>query len=651
MRNSRNRLLTVAVCIGASLLLCSLGQAVARPGQHRSPAVTRSRVTNGQQDSLVDYFPLSVGNFWKYQFGDTTTIIEVQQYEADFGTVEFTVIGVSPRADALTTWHLIRRRTYLKVWYDNGGAWRQATVQDSTGFDLNESMSGQHTLQTPEVDMHNLFSFPPKYADSTSFLRYDSVRASTSYTLSHWYLDSWDAWPTYGHYWTYEVGRDTGIIQARVHYAGPNDWQHASFTLLSFVHPSIAGPYLEHPRPVEMTSLVGIPKDTAIVLRNIGSIPLEIANIRSSDTTLSASPLSNPIDAYSTGSIALHLTSRAAGLTSASLIITSNALTSPDSIVVTSSNIFAASVSLGARSVYFGYMLLSRKHLDSMIVLENTGNHDLIINSIGSDHGWFSGEVDHDTVPPGKSVGCNIRFAPYFPNLPGIQNGYLIVRSNALTSPDSIQVSGATMGGILDFNTHNIDFGGVHVGGGKADTNLRIRAWGSSDVGYVGRTAPSDPSYLTLNAVPAGIFVNATVYDTIRFLPRVLGNSHAFVVYSSRSNYAFDYATVFDTVRLFGVGTGGYGEQSLPDQFFLNQNYPNPFNPRTTIQYGLPTQTIVTLSVYNTLGQEVAMLVRGTQDGGYKEVTFDGSGLASGLYFYRMTAGSFVAVKRFLLLR
>jgi len=172
MRNSRNRLLAVAVCIAATLLLCSLGQVVARPGQHRSPAVTRNRITNGQQESLVDYFPLAVGNFWKYQFGDTTTIVEVQQYEADFGTVEFTIIGVSPQADALTVWHLIRRRTYLKVWYDNGGAWRQATVRDSTGFDLSESMSGQHSLQTPTVDMHNLFSFPPRYSDSTSFLRY-----------------------------------------------------------------------------------------------------------------------------------------------------------------------------------------------------------------------------------------------------------------------------------------------------------------------------------------------------------------------------------------------------------------------------------------------------------------------------------------------
>ena len=80
--------------------------------------------------------------------------------------------------------------------------------------------------------------------------------------------------------------------------------------------------------------------------------------------------------------------------------------------------------------------------------------------------------------------------------------------------------------------------------------------------------------------------------------------------------------------------------EPLPKQFDLHQNYPNPFNPSTTIQYTLPHHSHVILTVFNTLGQQVATLVNADIDAGYHEVRFDASGLASGVYFYRMQAGS-----------
>lgn len=90
---------------------------------------------------------------------------------------------------------------------------------------------------------------------------------------------------------------------------------------------------------------------------------------------------------------------------------------------------------------------------------------------------------------------------------------------------------------------------------------------------------------------------------------------------------------------------------SGPTQFHIEQNYPNPFNPTTAISYALPHKSEVTITIFNTLGQEISLLVRETQDAGYHEVKFDGSGLASGIYFYRFQAGSFLQTKKLLLLK
>lgn len=90
---------------------------------------------------------------------------------------------------------------------------------------------------------------------------------------------------------------------------------------------------------------------------------------------------------------------------------------------------------------------------------------------------------------------------------------------------------------------------------------------------------------------------------------------------------------------------------SVPAAYSLWQNYPNPFNPSTTIGYALPQRSHLTLTVFNSLGQQVATLVNEIQEAGYHDVRFDGNGLASGVYFYRLQAGGFVQTKQFVLLR
>jgi hypothetical protein len=89
----------------------------------------------------------------------------------------------------------------------------------------------------------------------------------------------------------------------------------------------------------------------------------------------------------------------------------------------------------------------------------------------------------------------------------------------------------------------------------------------------------------------------------------------------------------------------------IPDDFNLSQNYPNPFNPTTTIAFSLPIANLVTLKVYNILGQEVATLVNEEMKAGSSTVNFNGSHLASGVYFYKLAAGSFTSVKKLSLLK
>lgn len=89
----------------------------------------------------------------------------------------------------------------------------------------------------------------------------------------------------------------------------------------------------------------------------------------------------------------------------------------------------------------------------------------------------------------------------------------------------------------------------------------------------------------------------------------------------------------------------------VPNKFELSQNYPNPFNPTTTISYEIAKETIVSLKVYDVIGNEIATLVNETKPAGSYQVVFDAANLSNGVYFYKIQAGNFNATKKLILMK
>jgi hypothetical protein len=122
---------------------------------------------------------------------------------------------------------------------------------------------------------------------------------------------------------------------------------------------------------------------------------------------------------------------------------------------------------------------------------------------------------------------------------------------------------------------------------------------------------------------------------------------------------AYDSKASFESVmvRYFPIPHSGCVDvkpiniSGIHDRYELLQNYPNPFNPTTTIQFSLPESQNVILKIYNILGQEVATLLNENMRAGVYTADFDATRLSTGLYIYRLRAGSFTGSKKMLLLK
>ena len=159
-----------------------------------------------------------------------------------------------------------------------------------------------------------------------------------------------------------------------------------------------------------------------------------------------------------------------------------------------------------------------------------------------------------------------------------------------------------------------------------------------------------NPEFSLQQQLPVTIPSQGTVNFSVDFSPDTAG------AYSDDIHLRWETEgqRIAKVIHLIGVTDSvylGIDENALPTGFSLSQNYPNPFNPVSKIKYSIPHASLVQLNVYDILGNKITTLVNKEQTAGSYEVEFNGSDLASGIYFYRLNAGEFTSVKKMLLLK
>lgn len=157
-------------------------------------------------------------------------------------------------------------------------------------------------------------------------------------------------------------------------------------------------------------------------------------------------------------------------------------------------------------------------------------------------------------------------------------------------------------------------------------------------------------SFTLQEHLPVVIPSHSTVNLSVKFNPDTAG------IYDDDLHLRWETEgqRIAKVIHLSGVTDSVYlavNDDLLLEGFSLGQNYPNPFNPVSTIKYSIPHSALVQLKVFDILGNEITTLVNKEQTAGSYEVGFDGSDLASGIYFYRLNTGEFTSVKKMLLLK
>jgi hypothetical protein len=174
----------------------------------------------------------------------------------------------------------------------------------------------------------------------------------------------------------------------------------------------------------------------------------------------------------------------------------------------------------------------------------------------------------------------------------------------------------------------------------------------------MGIATTSDTTIIGSGAISIGDAVSVYTqfsFDIIYFLPNEVPNwaiiTISIIDPSGTTSGHIGSTMWVDGLELIVVGVDDSEGNLTVNEFMLRQNYPNPFNPTSTIKYQIPEVSFVTIKVYDVMGNEIATLLKKEQPQGNYEIEFDATALPSGIYFYRLQAGSFVETKKMVLMK
>ncbi|MEJ2103517.1 MAG: aryl-sulfate sulfotransferase [Ignavibacteriaceae bacterium] len=194
----------------------------------------------------------------------------------------------------------------------------------------------------------------------------------------------------------------------------------------------------------------------------------------------------------------------------------------------------------------------------------------------------------------------------------------------------------------------SIFFLNVQIGTG--DTADFIVTNNSDSTLLINEVYSSDSVFSIVDDLPVQIPAYSKKVLTLKFEPFFEGETEGWLYLVSNRYTELIAQTIYLKATTDSVFTY-VNNQNIVKEFELSQNFPNPFNPTTTIRYSIPESGIVTLKIYNLLGEELTTLVNDYKNAGSYQVRFDAKNLSSGIYYYQIESGNFIQVRKMVLVR
>lgn len=428
------------------------------------------------------------------------------------------------------------------------------------------------------------------------------------------------------------------------------------------------------PQPVAKISLDQTSIDFGSVqINNTASRQLEITNTGTADLNIAAVTVTNfsptdfstnfttplTIQPGSKSNLTIEFKPKSVGQSTATLNIQSNDQQNPSSVVALRGNGTALpkpQIVLSSTDIDFGIVVLPQAKR-KFLVIENQGNASLDItkvqfNSTGQSE--FSFNLSQPlTIAAGRRDSIAVDFSP---TSAGSKSAQMEITHN---DPDkgilTVRLSGnAITGGKLIVNSQVLDFGTLDVNDPPGTRTLIVENVGSVQLAITKQqlSGPNASDFTVIKSLPSTLASGASDSAKFTLTPKAgsLGNKSAtFTIETdATASVQVDISLIGSVIDITDVPS------TQPKLFALHQNYPNPFSggsPSTQIRYDVERRGLVEIKVHNILGNLIATPVSAFLEAGTYSIQFDAANLPDGIYFYRMTADKFFAVRKMTILK